>query len=211
MSNQESQSTSQKNESEEEIVRKLYKFIESHPGSEYFINNDPSTYSQTGYVKSRGLFAADHNNACMKEFVDIFRNSQSEVHRDFANSTKRITKKIVRQYSSESIGSIGTIDANANSEANSVSSIEVSSSISSSPTLCSTSIKMMKDEFNDNYESYDGSSWVLPSGSDFDAVVRDHVLAQPNSAPPIPSFGTPRMICVHYFHMKKITRLSSSV
>ena len=36
----------------------------------------------------------------------------------------------------------------------------------------------MKDEFNDNYESFKGTSWVLPSGSVFDAVLREHVLAQ---------------------------------
>ena len=45
----------------------------------------------------------------MKEFnrfVDIFRNSQSAAHRNFAHSTKRISKKIVRQYSSGSIESI---------------------------------------------------------------------------------------------------------
>ncbi|KAF9183662.1 hypothetical protein BGZ49_004543 [Haplosporangium sp. Z 27] len=182
MSDSESESDSQV-KSQEEIVRGLYKFIEGLAGAAYFISNDPSTYSQAGYVQFRGQFAVEHNNACMKEFnqfMDIFRKCRSKVHQEFARSTKRVTKKIVRQYSSGSI-------ADVNSEANSSFSIEAnsssfytgsSSSVLSASTLCSSLVNTMKEEFNVNYESYKGTSWVLPSGSVFDAVVRGHVLAQ---------------------------------
>ncbi|KAF9171051.1 hypothetical protein BGX21_008075 [Mortierella sp. AD011] len=161
-------------DNQEKIVRDLFTRIQGYPGANHFSSVDPSKYSQSGYVQFRGQYAVNHQNARMKEynrFMDIFRNCQSTVHRDFARISKRLSKKLVQRYLT---GSVDGSEVGTNNEVNT----ESNSNVASISILGPSSLDLMRDEFNDNYDAYKGTSWVLPSGSEFDEVVRNHVLGQ---------------------------------
>ncbi|KAF9916237.1 hypothetical protein FBU30_001495, partial [Linnemannia zychae] len=157
-------------------TRKLYKIISTWPGSKYFENTHHSDYSPEGYVLFRLDLAKKHAAKCCKEynrFLHEFSLSKSSVHHEFGKNARKLTKKMVNNI-------VDSLDLSSSDEYNTSLAVDdnfdFDISVNSTTSLSSSIIDLLKNEFIDNFQSFCGQSFTLPSGLVFDEVIRDHVL-----------------------------------
>ncbi|KAF9418843.1 hypothetical protein BGZ76_004327 [Entomortierella beljakovae] len=174
-----------------EKFRELYEVIKDMKGATYFMENNPDDYHPRKFVLSFGTYARTNPGATAKHYNDLmlrFQDCSSLEHREYAIRSKKLNKKSVKYFCDSpqdaEVVVVGLEDVQVQSDSRdqvvvpfSSSQDSQGSSSSSSGrtsevhTLSSSSLEIMNERFQRNFQFFSGSSWTLTNGICFDDVL----------------------------------------